>query len=910
MSSNNHHHHGQKRSFSQHRGGSHSSHRGGRGGGGSGYDRHSHQHDRYKDDRPSKLPAQPLQLQFTTVAADWPPITERQVGIVHYLGDHLNQHINDKHDGHDLHNQARNQRPNLSISGTLKTRYTDFIVREVTLDSQIVRLNDTQSLPMEDQTRAATAGHKPNGDANGVEHDAADYVDQGLEALKAICGDEAALAFTAWLGSPASQTFEDFRSSFRTPLRTSESPIKLPDTRDNLTESQIKALVDELLHITESTNDYRSNYIVFPATLDNNQRALYHRTVAALYTPKRVMHTTDLLIGADGQTQQHDEHQPATSIHDPQESITPAHPKASKPCCVVVRALPPYKPAEYVFDVDLDKLQRKALHQCVREHHSHIVTDAVDAPSAANSTTVTASRVRARFKSAVPGSQQDRRAEQRWPKETHPQYLQFTLLKQNLGTQDAVLAISNATRCSVQSFGFAGTKDKRAVTAQEVTLYETRAERLHKMRLFGLHPSQQIAVGNFRYVHNPLRLGDLRGNRFELILRDVQLKAVAARDNADVPDDSIVNVPSSVKELLSHGADGFINYYGMQRFGNSGIPSHLIGSALIASNYRRAVELILTPREAERDDVREARQHLVASKDITSTLRRLPPFMKLERSVLEHLMRHSTDYQNAIQSLPRTMRLMYVHSWQSYVWNKVASARVALGLRPTFGDLIMTSKVSDIAKRDSAPSTMPSQPQTNGEVIENDATRHIDADSICEGIREDVASNMSVRALTADDLVSNNYTIYDVVLPLPGSAVQYPSHLRTVYDQLMAEHNVTTEQFTNHASKDFNLAGGYRKLLERPCDYEYDVLEYERHDEELTTTELSDRRPQVSAAVTKPTATIDAAPHKHLAVRLLFTLPSSTYATMFLREFTREETTEAAQKVMMAEQHQQRVASG
>ena len=53
---------------------------------------------------------------------------------------------------------------------------------------------------------------------------------------------------------------------------------------------------------------------------------------------------------------------------------------------------------------------------------------------------------------------------------------------------------------------------------------------------------------------------------------------------------------------------GFLNYYGMQRFGTAPIPTHVIGLALLRSDWALAVHLILRPREGEGDDVTWARQ--------------------------------------------------------------------------------------------------------------------------------------------------------------------------------------------------------------------------------------------------------------------------------------------------------------
>uniref|UniRef100_A0A2C9KC34 Uncharacterized protein n=1 Tax=Biomphalaria glabrata TaxID=6526 RepID=A0A2C9KC34_BIOGL len=64
-------------------------------------------------------------------------------------------------------------------------------------------------------------------------------------------------------------------------------------------------------------------------------------------------------------------------------------------------------------------------------------------------------------------------------------------------------------------FQYAGTKDKRAKTTQEVT-----ANRIHPKKLAFLNKMlRNMAVGNFRYVKEPLKLGQLSGNEFTIVLR-------------------------------------------------------------------------------------------------------------------------------------------------------------------------------------------------------------------------------------------------------------------------------------------------------------------------------------------------------------------------------------------------------
>lgn len=64
--------------------------------------------------------------------------------------------------------------------------------------------------------------------------------------------------------------------------------------------------------------------------------------------------------------------------------------------------------------------------------------------------------------------------------------------------------------------------------------------------------------------------------------------------------------------------------------------------------------------------------------------------MSLERSILEKLKDSKNNYYNAISNLPRNMRMMYVHSFQSVIWNRIVSTRLQkYGFDVIPGDFIL-----------------------------------------------------------------------------------------------------------------------------------------------------------------------------------------------------------------------------
>ena len=62
--------------------------------------------------------------------------------------------------------------------------------------------------------------------------------------------------------------------------------------------------------------------------------------------------------------------------------------------------------------------------------------------------------------------------------------------------------------------------------------------------------------------------------------------------------------------------EGFINYFGTQRFGTTGVPTHHVGKEMISSNFTEVIDLILKPREFENNfALAEARKTWAESGD-------------------------------------------------------------------------------------------------------------------------------------------------------------------------------------------------------------------------------------------------------------------------------------------------------
>jgi tRNA pseudouridine13 synthase len=134
------------------------------------------------------------------------------------------------------------------------------------------------------------------------------------------------------------------------------------------------------------------------------------------------------------------------------------------------------------------------------------------------------------------------------------------------GANTAFVAQQLAEAASVQErdVGYAGLKDRYAVTRQWFSIYLPKGETPDLTQL--QHPEFKV-LSQSRHVKK-LRPGDLQGNRFRIVLRDLTGDHDA--------------VEANLKAVASHGVP---NYFGAQRFGHDG-GNVMQGLAMLAREIR------------------------------------------------------------------------------------------------------------------------------------------------------------------------------------------------------------------------------------------------------------------------------------------------------------------------------------
>ncbi|KAI0816420.1 pseudouridine synthase [Xylaria sp. FL0064] len=388
-------------------------------------------------------------------------------------------------------------------------------------------------------------------------------------------------------------------------------------------------------------------------------------------------------------------------------------------------------------------------------------------------------------------------------------YLHFSLYKENKDTMDALNHMAKILRIHPKAFGVAGTKDRRAVTVQRVSIKGRNPNSLIAVN----ERINNIKIGDFKYEQDSIRLNDHDGNEFVIVLKNCVFGGTETLTFEEKVSVAKSTIDQALTEIIQHG---FINYYGTQRFGTHQIGTQEVGMKILKGDFAGAVQALLSydpllldgsqdpdnPKGSQKEDISRARacSTFLETKNVKAALDYLPPRCHVEKTVIQHLGKSPTDFVGALTSITRSMRTMYGHAYQSLVWNFVASKRwERFGAQVINGDLVLVKSKSAATLRT------------------NDDERDLEGSLVWE---EDSATSRTSgfvpHAVTEDDLQDQKYSIYDVVLPSPGWDVIYPSNeIGDFYAEFMGKpENGSLDPYDmRRRQRDFSLPGSYRKLM-------------------------------------------------------------------------------------------------
>jgi tRNA pseudouridine13 synthase len=242
----------------------------------------------------------------------------------------------------------------------------------------------------------------------------------------------------------------------------------------------------------------------------------------------------------------------------------------------------------------------------------------------------------------------------------------------------------------------------------------------------------------------------------------------------------------------------------MQRFGTASIPTHSIGLALLKAEWQKAVNMILCKRPGEHPDVEAARDAWLVEQNLNKALALLPRRVVAERCILESYQKQHGETRNAMGALSTVCLLVWcsvsaltiiarsrgtsdlctsMHTSLTFGTPSYRSAFACLApisqLKETScTDLVQplqATMLSRLKSRSKMTTTKQNLPQRKVRWYLGRRTALIDSHvaPAASGKRgKKPWQAPAVKTLTAEDV--DNYTIFDVIMPLPGRDVDYP----------------------------------------------------------------------------------------------------------------------------------------
>jgi tRNA pseudouridine13 synthase len=249
-----------------------------------------------------------------------------------------------------------------------------------------------------------------------------------------------------------------------------------------------------------------------------------------------------------------------------------------------------------------------------------------------------------------------------------------TVKTYNWETNRMIQKLSEALHVGFDKIFFAGSKDKRAVTTQ-LMAFSAAKEAVENINLDG------IEISNTFLSSRILKIGDLLGNDFEISIREISL-----------PKQEVEGIINDTYEQLIP-LNGFPNFFGVQRFGIMRPVTHKIGKLIAQKEYEKAVLMYIGhPITGEPGADHFVRGEFDKTCDLEWAIDNYPTHLTFERILIKYLIQHPENYLGALSQLPKNLSTMFIHAYQSYLFNRILCDRVRAGItlvEPVLGDIVL-----------------------------------------------------------------------------------------------------------------------------------------------------------------------------------------------------------------------------
>ena len=251
-------------------------------------------------------------------------------------------------------------------------------------------------------------------------------------------------------------------------------------------------------------------------------------------------------------------------------------------------------------------------------------------------------------------------------------------------TNDLVEHIASRLGIPAGHIGFAGLKDKQAVTTQHMS-FPVSIQRARALDI------PRVSIEILYRARKPVYRGQLDGNHFHVVIRDIEGTKRQAQ-----------HIHREIRAVA-----GFPNFFGVQRFGILRPITHRVGKHVVAGDFKKAVmAYAANPMPDEDETCRMARQRLEDTGDFEDALERYPPHLTYERRLIAHMAMHPDDWTGALRELPGSLLHLFVHAYQAWLFNRMLSERIRRGIPingAVPGDVVLPMDRGDMQQREGIP---------------------------------------------------------------------------------------------------------------------------------------------------------------------------------------------------------------
>ncbi len=249
-------------------------------------------------------------------------------------------------------------------------------------------------------------------------------------------------------------------------------------------------------------------------------------------------------------------------------------------------------------------------------------------------------------------------------KDERDEFFYFKLTKKDYTQIKAIEKIAKIFNVSKKTIHFAGTKDRKAITSQVISMHYVNEDTLKENLKFLNEKVEDLELEFLGKFKGRINLGDNLGNKFTITIRDLE--------NSDIE-----KAKNNLRDIKRNGV---LNYFDSQRFGYAN-NSHIIGKYILRNEINNAVFEILTslPQNPNLENIEfakfidKSKQNIKEQNTeiIDSAIELAPKYLRDEVKILNHLKSAKNDFPGAFRTIHKKLRTLYINAYQSYIFNEI-----------------------------------------------------------------------------------------------------------------------------------------------------------------------------------------------------------------------------------------------